>query len=125
MNALPNCGGVNATVSIRLINEVLDHAPAELTPVERLLLVALAEKANDLTRRCWPGMELLTKRLGVGERRVRQVLTELATRGYELRVPAGCNKRGEPVFATRGHRTVYEIPTFGPKGGSVLPPLEP
>jgi hypothetical protein len=44
--------GRDATVSIRLINEVLDDAPVDLSPPERLLLVVLAESADDKNRRC-------------------------------------------------------------------------
>lgn len=105
-------------VGIRLIVEVLDHAPAELTPPERLLLVALAEEARDDTRRCWPGMETLTRRMGLSARRVRQVLAELAQRGYEVRVPSGVDKHGMPVFASKGHRTVYGVPPFRQRGQS-------
>ncbi|MGH3936443.1 MAG: helix-turn-helix domain-containing protein [Pseudonocardiaceae bacterium] len=99
-------------MGIRLMIEVLDHAPAELTPPERLLLVALAETARDDTRSCWPGMETLTRRTGLSARRVREVLAELAQRGYEVRVPSGVDKRGMPVFASKGHRTVYRVPPF-------------
>jgi hypothetical protein len=39
-------------MGIGLIVEVFDHAPAELTAQERLLLLALAEMARDETRMC-------------------------------------------------------------------------
>jgi hypothetical protein len=99
-------------VSIELIVEMLDHAPAELTPAERLLLVAIAEKANEQTRMSWPGMDTLTQRTGLGDRQVRRMLADLAARGYELRVPIGVDKHGMPVFASKGRRTVYRVPAF-------------
>jgi hypothetical protein len=99
-------------MSIQLIVEMLDHAPAELTPSERLLLVVIAEKANEQTRMSWPGMDTLTQRTGLGERRVRQMLADLAARGYEVRVPIGVDRHGMPVFATKGHQSVYRVPAF-------------
>lgn len=92
--------------------EMLDCAPAELTPAERLLLVAIAEKADEQSRMSWPGMDTLTRRTGLCDRRVRQVLADLAARGYEVRVQRGVDKHGKPVFATKGHRTEYRVPTF-------------
>lgn len=99
-------------VGIRLIVEVLDHAPAELTAQERLLLVAIAEAARDETRTGWPGMEKLTRRTGLGARSVRDILAQLAERGYEVRVSVGTDKNGKPVFAHRGQRTAYQLPHF-------------
>lgn len=101
-------------MSIRLINEVLDHAPAGLAPLERLLLVVIAEAADDKTRRCWPGIDVLTRRVGVGQRQIARVLAQLEKRGYPLRVPSGVDRRGHPVFAARGHRTTYQLPELRP-----------
>ncbi|MEV0152063.1 MULTISPECIES: hypothetical protein [unclassified Nonomuraea] len=44
-------------MSIQLIVEVLDHAPATLTYRELFLLIVFAEQARDATRECWPGVE--------------------------------------------------------------------
>ncbi|MFI6789786.1 helix-turn-helix domain-containing protein [Nonomuraea sp. NPDC050383] len=44
-------------MSIHLIVEVLDHAPATLTYRELFLLIVFAEQARDATRECWPGVE--------------------------------------------------------------------
>lgn len=99
-------------VGIRLIVEVLDHAPAELTPQERLLLVALAEAARDDTRMCWPGMETLTRRMGLSARTVREVLAGLAQRGYDVRIPAGTDKNGKPTYTHTGRATTYRLPRF-------------
>jgi hypothetical protein len=110
---------------MQLVSEVLDHAPPALTVRERLLLVAIAENANDRTREGWPGMEKLMCRMGgVSERYVRQVLKDLADHGCDVRVPAGLDKHGRPVFATRAHRTVYRIPVLRRKGGGIVPPFE-
>lgn len=99
-------------MGIRLIVEVLDHAPDELTPRERLLLVALAEKASDDTRTCWPGMDTLTRRTGLSPSSVRAILAQLAEHGYEIRVPAGTDRNGNQTFAHNGRATAYRVPHF-------------
>jgi hypothetical protein len=117
-------------VGIRLIIEVFDHAPAELTPTERLLLLALAESARDDTRTCWPSMKLLTRRTGLQDRSVRKAFTRLAERGYEVRMQAGTDKHGNPTYAHTGRATVYRLPDFCRKaepqgrlkGGTTGPP---
>jgi hypothetical protein len=103
-------------VGIRLITEILDYAPAELTASELVLLIVLAESARDDTRTCWPGMQMLTRRTRLSARHVRRVLTELAARGYEVRVSSGVDCHGMPVFASKGHRTVYRVPAFRQRG---------
>lgn len=119
-------------MGVRLIVEVLDHAPPDLTPAERLVLVVLAESANDTTREAWPGMEALTRRSGLTERGVRAALTRLAKRGHEVRVALGKDKNGRPVYSCPGKRTTYRLPRFDyggnvvpPYGGTVVPPSDP
>jgi hypothetical protein len=58
-----------------------------LTPRERLLLT---EKAREGTRRCWPGMDVLVKRMGLSERRVCDVLAGLVCRNL-IRFTKHCN----------------------------------
>lgn len=110
-------------MGFKLVDEVLDHAPAALTMPERFLLVLLAKAARDETRTCWPGMDTLARQMGVTPRRVRQVLNQVARRGYEVRVPAGIDSHGRPTFACRGRATVYRLPIFDPGKGEVPFPL--
>jgi hypothetical protein len=112
-------------MGIRLVDEVLDHAPADLTPTQRLLLVAIAHAARDSTRKGWPGRERLVQRTGLTQRSLRRVLDELAARGLELREATGVGRDGRPVYASRGHATVYRVPDLAPvKGGRPQPPSE-
>lgn len=94
--------------------EILDHAPSDWTSSERLVALAIAEHANDKTRRGYPGMELLTHRLGVDDKSVSRLLRQLSRKGYELRVPVGEDRKGQAVFATRSHRSVYRLPQLCP-----------
>lgn len=100
-------------MSIKLMVEVIDHGPAELTAQERWLLVCLAERANDETREAWPGHKDLLRRMRVCDwDGVAKVLRSLAAKGYEVRVPITTDRRGRPVYAASGHRSVYRIPRF-------------
>lgn len=102
-------------VGVRLMSEMLDHAPASWTPSERLVVVAIAEQANDNTRRGYPGIELIAHRAGVDVGTVSRTLNRLRKKGAELRVPMeGVGNKGQAIYAVRGHRTVYAIPRLCP-----------
>ena len=110
----------------RLYRHVLDHAPTELTSGERLLLLVIADDANDTTRIGWPGIDLLAHRTGLSEDGVTKTLRRLAKRGWEVRVPITEDASGRPVFAVRGRRTTYRVPVFperpdAPKAGPQSP----
>ena len=106
-------------MSGRLVAEVLDNASAHgLTHAEVRLMVCIAERANDATRECWPGMDELRHRMDVEtERAVGKVLRSLASKGLEVRRPVKSvegrgvrDSDGRPLFAVRGHQTVYRVP---------------
>jgi hypothetical protein len=103
-------------MGVKLMVEVLDHAPSDWTQSERLIVVAIAEQANDKTRRGFPGIELIAHRAGVDVDTVSRTLRRMAKKGTELRLPAGTDKLGRTVYAHRSHRTVYEIPKLCPMG---------
>lgn len=116
-------------MGVRLVREVLDHAPDTLTHGDVRLLLAIAEDANDATRTGWPGWELLARRMGWadhkdgGKNAVRKALTgldeRLAAAGYPdgVRVARGDGRDGRPVYAARGHASVYRVPAFRPPAG--------
>jgi DNA-binding MarR family transcriptional regulator len=102
-------------VGVKLMVEILDHAPDGWTSSERLLALAIAEHANDATRIGWPGMDLLTHRMNLDEKSVSRLLRQLAAKGFELRVGQGTDKKGRIVFATRSRRSVYRLPWLCPE----------
>jgi DNA-binding MarR family transcriptional regulator len=92
-------------VSFRITREVLDHAPAGLTPGARMVLTVLADIADD-TRVCWPGRQTLVHRSGYTARTVRRALAELEkagliTRGPGLAGAAPGRGRGDDSSALR------------------------
>jgi hypothetical protein len=103
-------------MGVALIAEVMDQAPADLTSAEVVVLLVLAENANDTTRKAWPGLETLLRRARLSPTGLRTVFQRLAGRGLEVRVPIGHDKAGRPVYAARGRQTVYRIPLFAPEG---------
>ncbi|MGW9637468.1 hypothetical protein [Nocardiopsis alba] len=95
-----------------LYRHVLNNAPAEIDAAARLVLAVIADDANEKTRRSYLGMDLLSHRTGLLPDSASKALRRLAKAGFEIRVPVGTDKNGKPVFAMKGHRTVYLIPVF-------------
>ncbi|MDG4791979.1 hypothetical protein O7626_39895 [Micromonospora sp. WMMD1102] len=101
-------------MGIDLITEVLFHAPEDLTPAERVVLLVIAEEANDGTRRGWPGRDALMHRSGLGKTGLARVFARLAERDLEVRLAIGTDSKGQPVYAFRGQQTQYQLPKLCP-----------
>lgn len=101
-------------MSIALVAEVRDYAPADCTPAERLVLVWVADAAHDEdrivngraipARTCWMSAETLAARVGVSASSLGRVLQRLRDRGLEVRA-----SRAKP-----GQVTVYRLPELAP-----------
>ena len=65
-------------MSIRRILSALD---ADLPPAEKLLLVLLADNADDATGKCWPSQAYLARRAGVTRKSVNQIISRLVSKG--------------------------------------------
>ncbi|MFD5081889.1 hypothetical protein ACFWOG_04505 [Kitasatospora sp. NPDC058406] len=78
-------------MGIRLVVEVLRHAPETLTHREKLLLVALAEDANDDTRLTWSSVEDSKILVGakVNRAQLYDVIKKLIAKSALARVTAG------------------------------------
>lgn len=78
-------------MGIRLIVEVLDHAPSTLSHRERLLAVALAEDANDDTRLTWGSVQspAVRRRAHLSRTQLYEVLKALIAAGVLKKVGAG------------------------------------
>lgn len=107
---------------MKLLNEVIDHAPDDLTPGEMLVLVVLAYGARDTTRECWPGMDVLSQRTRLHPNSVTKVLRRLAERGLDVRVPMGTDARGRTFYAARGRQSTYRLPDLKAKPSAHLSP---
>jgi hypothetical protein len=71
---LAACQQETAPVSVKLMSIVWE---IDLPPGEKLVLLALADQANDEGRQCWPSVATIARKSGQGERTVRRALDHL------------------------------------------------
>jgi len=69
-------------MSIKLMSLVWE---LDLPPGEKLVLLALADQANDAGHQCWPSVSTIAHRSGQGERTVRRAFGELERKGHLTR----------------------------------------
>lgn len=103
-----------------------DHLPADLTSGERLVILEIADLASDRTRRAYGSDTLATliRRTGFAtSNQLGKVLSKLAKRGLELRVPVTgkdgmpvVDSRGRLVYACRGRELNFIVPLVIPQG---------
>ena len=101
----------------QLVEEVLDHAPGDLTPAEMLALVVIAEYCKGGSRECSKSTEDLARRMRLKIRGVQDALRRLAENKLDVRVPLGTDKNGKPVYAHRGRVPRFKLPEFPPPEG--------
>jgi len=99
-----------------------DRLPPELSSGERLVALEIADQANDTTRLAYGRglLEVVARRTGFSStKQVRKVLTKLAAKNIELRVPLTgkdgrplVGKDGRLVYAREGQESTYRIPTM-------------
>lgn len=102
-------------MAIKLIAEVISYLKRDndLKPAERLVLLLIAERANEQSREAWSGgaddwqLGQLARLSPTG---LRDVLQRLAQRGLEVRMALGKDAKGRPVFAVWNRQTTYRLP---------------
>lgn len=112
-------------MSIGLMLEVMDHAPAELTSGERLVLLVIAERANEESRIAkqserWT-LDVIAHRAGVRRSGLKSIFQGLARKGCEIRIPVKFDKSRSPVFAFEGTAMTFKIPHLAQRGGQDIP----
>lgn len=129
-------------MSARLIGELTEwlRTPAAegLTPAERCVLFAIAERCHESTRRMLRHRsddEQLVDRIAAvtgcdREGALKRAFRKLAKRGLEVRVPIRTGKDGRPVFTFDGHSMEFRLPEFPasvdlPRGGTDSYPSGP
>jgi hypothetical protein len=113
-------------MGIKRVVEVLLHAPADLTPAERMVLMAIGENVRDgdPKRMTWPdfNMHVLAERSGLtGTGTLKAALQRLGKRGLEVRVPIMSDRNGRPVFALPGKQCRYRFPVLNEGENTVSP----
>ena len=108
-------------MSGKLVKEVLDNAPETLRLAERLVLVVIAENANEHTREARSlSTADLCHRTGLKPNSVTRALQRLTRHGVDVRVPIGKDRRGAPVYAVPGERRQYRLPEFAGVGPALI-----
>lgn len=116
----------------QLVAEVLDHAPADLTAAEVLILVAIGEETRTRGEHREIPVEDLARRARLDRRGLRVAVTRLAKRGIKVRVAIGVDRHGKPLYAVPGKAPRWVLPAFPPppgcgcrtcqQGGATAPP---
>lgn len=100
-------------MSIKVMNLVWDHYPEGGN--EMLLLLALADHANDAGDRIYPSVETMAAKTRLSERTVQYLLRRIEERGWLEMVERG---------GGRGHAARYRIPVERFSNGANLAPFE-
>lgn len=97
-----------------------DRLPQEISSGERVVALAIADLVWDDSRIGYGNKfmaKLLHKTGFESEAQITKILSKLAARGIELRVPVNGpdgkplrNKRGQLVYAHRGHQRTFRVP---------------
>jgi hypothetical protein len=101
-------------MSIKVMSWVWDHSRSKKIP--RLVLLAIADCANDEGRDAYPSMAKLVQKTGVTERAVQTAILELSKLG-ELVV----NRNGGPSGCNR-YRVIMSAPPKAPTPAESAPP---
>jgi hypothetical protein len=97
-------------MAFELVAEVLDHAPEQLDPAERLVLLCIAEECRGNARIRDIPAERIRRRTGLGERGLRHVCERLAAKGLKVRVALSIDRHGKPVYALTGKVCRWILP---------------
>lgn len=68
-------------MSTKYVKAVLDYLPALTSPIDTLVLLAIAEHASDETRLAWPSVASIMRRTRLDRRTVQRALRELEKLG--------------------------------------------
>jgi Helix-turn-helix domain len=120
-NSLPNIRRLPMTVKV--VTWVFDNS--ETTGSERLVLLALADHADDESWSCWPSIARIARKARVSESTARRSLQNLAEQGHILiQLNQGPSKRPDrrPNLYRILHRGVSDCYPVGNHGVSDGPP---
>jgi hypothetical protein len=85
--------------------------PGQLTTAERLLLLEIADLVHDGTRQGWPGRQKLAAMTDLSEASIPGLLNRIGEKWGEIRVQISTDPKGRPVYARKGHCTIFRFPT--------------
>jgi hypothetical protein len=112
-------------MSLRYMLAVLDPVAdfIAISPTQTLVLLCLADNANDSDGRCWPSLESIGTRSRLSERQIRYTLRELEGLGLlESRATEGKTTRYRLTFPAVSRIQEQGGATRAPVGGQPVPP---
>lgn len=109
-------------MAYELVQEVLDHAPEDLDPGARLVLVCIAEECRGGSRMREIPSERLQRRTGLGARGLRDACKRLEARGIKVRVAMSVDRHNKPVYAVPGRSCQWVLPPLAPPDGCMCMP---
>lgn len=98
----------------QLVEEVIEHAPAELSSAQRYLLVVIASASRYPERTCTADQGQIAERAHLSTAGLSQACLRLARAGVEVRVEISRTKADEPLFAVPGRALRFHLPHLGP-----------
>lgn len=111
-------------MSVRMISWAFQQ---KLSPTEKLVLIALADHANDEDFTCWPSLTHLVKKTSLCRKSVWKAIDKLVEKGYVKRVDDPSKRSttyfliGAHVTYTRFPDTMGQVPTSPGVGSHVTP----
>lgn len=82
-------------MSIKIMSEVWEHA--SVTQGTLLVLLALADSADEKTRQCWPAVSSLASKARLSDRQVQRCISELVEAGM-VEVQPNAGRSGSNLF---------------------------
>jgi hypothetical protein len=84
--------------------------PGKLSPLERGIVLEIADLCDDKSRKTWPGSDLLQLLVDKNNRAIEEALARIADKWVELRVELGKGSDGRPYYSHRGKATTFYFP---------------
>jgi hypothetical protein len=99
-------------MSIKIMNEVIEAAPVEQGAL--LVMIMLADSADENSRQCWPSVPTIARRSRLSERQVQYCLKDLAQRGL-IEIETNAGRHGTNLYRIARPETWGGAKTAGVK----------
>lgn len=97
-------------MSIKIMTEVIEHAPVDQGTL--LVLIMLADSADERTRECWPSVANVARRARLSDRQVQYCIKQLADVGI-LSIEPNAGRSGTNLYRITPHEKWGGCKNFG------------
>lgn len=95
-------------MSTKYVKAVLDYLPVLTSPIDTLVLLAIAEHASDETRLAWPSVRSIVRRTRLCERAVHYALRRLEKLGVMSTTLGGQDQNDRSLNTTSRYRLEFD-----------------